>query len=188
MLELLRDSLKDCPVVMKGSYPYFVHPLTDGVPMIASKLLSEVAEEIARIADTHVDKIITVEAMGIPIGTALSLHTGIPLCIVRKRAYGLDGELCIEQRTGYSHSKLYINGISNNDRLLVVDDVISTGGTMSSLLSALDHIGADVKDVVVAFKKGKGLDNVEHETKRRIKYLLEVEVVDNSVVEVHTQC
>ncbi|MHC1596839.1 MAG: hypoxanthine/guanine phosphoribosyltransferase [Methermicoccaceae archaeon] len=184
MLELLRDSLKRCPVVMKGSYSYFVHPLTDGVPTVAPELLGEVVEEIVRIADTRVDKILTVEAMGIPIGTALSLHTGIPMCIVRKRAYGLEGEVCIEQHTGYSHSKLYINGVAAGDKLLVVDDVISTGGTMTSVLSALEHLGAEVRDVVVVFKRGDGLRRVEQDTKRRIKYLLEVEVVDNRVVEV----
>lgn len=184
MLELLRDSLKLCPVVMKGSYSYFVHPLTDGVPTVAPELLREVVDEMVRIADTRVDKILTVEAMGIPIGTALSLHTGIPMCIVRKRAYGLEGEACIEQHTGYSHSKLYINGVAAGDKLLVVDDVISTGGTMTSVLSALEHLGAEVRDVVVVFKRGDGLRRVEQDTKRRIKYLLEVEVVDNRVVEV----
>jgi len=187
MLELLRESLKGCPIVMKGGYPYFVHPLSDGVPMIPPHLLREVAGEIARIAHTDVDKIITVEAMGIPIGSALSLHTGIPLCIVRKRSYGLDGEVCVEQHTGYSRSNLYINGIHRGDRLLVVDDVVSTGGTMISLLTALQKMGAEVRDVVVVFKRGEGLSRVESTMGRKIKYLLEVEVVDNTLVEVHTQ-
>jgi len=32
-LERLRASLKDCPIVRFGDYEYFVHPITDGIPL-----------------------------------------------------------------------------------------------------------------------------------------------------------
>jgi adenine phosphoribosyltransferase len=60
-----------------------------------------------------IDKIVTMEAMGIPLATALSLKLKIPFVIIRKRTYGLPGEIDVEQITGYSKSKLYINGLKD---------------------------------------------------------------------------
>ena len=41
MYDDLVESLESSPVVMKNGYPYFVHPLTDGVPHMDPKVLKE---------------------------------------------------------------------------------------------------------------------------------------------------
>ena len=66
MLERLRRSLLEAPVFKRGEYDYFIHPITDGVPEIRPDLIREVTANIVRIANLDVDKIVTVEAMGIP--------------------------------------------------------------------------------------------------------------------------
>ena len=63
-----------------------------------------------------------------PLALMLSLQLGIPFTIIRKREYGLPGEVSIEQVTGYSKSKMYVNGLKKSDRVVIVDDVLSTGG------------------------------------------------------------
>ena len=83
MLERLKNSLLEAPVFKRGSYNYFIHPITDGVPEVRPELIREVTANIVRIADLEVDKIVTVEAMGIPIGIGLSIITDIPLVIIR---------------------------------------------------------------------------------------------------------
>ncbi len=78
MLERLKNSLLEAPVFKRGSYNYFIHPITDGVPEVRPELIREVTANIVRIADLEVDKIVTVEAMGIPIGIALSISAIFP--------------------------------------------------------------------------------------------------------------
>ena len=102
----------EAPVFKRGEYDYFIHPITDGVPEIRPDLIREVTANIVRIANLDVDKIVTVEAMGIPIGIVLSILCDIPLVIIRKRKYGLPNEVEISQVTGYSRSQLYLNGIN----------------------------------------------------------------------------
>lgn len=114
-------------MVKKGDYDYFVHPVTDGVPLVHPEILEEVAEGIAKFGNMNVDKIVCVEAMGIHIATALSLKTGKPFVVVRKRSYGLEGEVAVHQVTGYSEGELYINGLKKGDKIILVDDVVSTG-------------------------------------------------------------
>jgi len=180
-MDRLRQSLLDAPIIRKGDYQYFVHPVSDGVPMLEPELLREIVIRIIRKAELeNVDKIVTPAAMGIHISTAVSLMTDIPLVVIRKREYGLDGEVSLSQATGYSESEMYLNDVEAGDRVLVLDDVLSTGGTMAAILDALDGIGADIVDVVVVIKK-TGPNELD-DTDYRVKTLINVDVVDGEVV------
>jgi len=181
-MDRLAASLLDAPVVEKEGYHYFVHPVTDGVPLLEPALLREIVVGIVRRADlADVDKIVAPEAMGIHISTAVSLATDIPIVVVRKRGYGLEGEVAVSQVTGYSESEMYVNGIDADDRVVVLDDVYSTGGTLAAITTALEEIGADIADVVVAIRKvggEKALADSPHEPTS----LIDVDVVDGEVV------
>jgi adenine phosphoribosyltransferase len=173
MLERLIESLETCPLVPRGDYNYFIHPITDGVPLVEPALLREVAVAMVKALDLNaVDKIVVTEAMGIHIGSVISLMTDIPMNIVRKREYRLPGEIVIDQATGYSRGKLYINGICEGDRVVIVDDVISTGGTVRALLPALDQAKADVADICFAIQRGSPSIG------RPYKSLVRIEVTD----------
>ncbi len=183
MLEKLKKSLLEAPVFKRGDYNYFIHPITDGVPEVRPELIREVTANIVRIADLDVDKIVTVEAMGIPIGIGLSIISDIPLVIIRKRKYGLPGEIEISQVTGYSKSQLFLNGINKGDRVIVVDDVISTGGTLLATLESLIVAGAIVKDVVIVVQRGDGVERLRSKG-FAIKTMVQVEVDENRVTKV----
>ena len=183
MGELLRKSLLDAPVIDKGGYSYFVHPLTDGIPAIEPALLREIVGEVRRLVDFRdVDRIVTVEAMGIPLATAISLDTGVPISVVRKRRYGFDDEQEIGQSTGYSKGTLYVNGLQRGERIVFVDDVISTGGTLGPLLAAFRQMGVVVQDIVIAVEKGDGRAALEKEHGVAIKTLERIEVRDGRVL------
>jgi adenine phosphoribosyltransferase len=177
----LRDSLLSAPIVDKGEYHYVVHPITDGVPMLEPGLLREVVIRIIRKAELEaVDKIVTPAAMGIHISTAVSLMTDIPLVVVRKREYGLEGEVSLSQVTGYSETEMYINDVEAGDSVLVLDDLLSTGGTLHAILTALEDIGTDIIDVVTVIKKvgNNELQGTHHD----VKTLINIEVADGEVV------
>ncbi|GGN17977.1 hypoxanthine/guanine phosphoribosyltransferase [Halarchaeum nitratireducens] len=180
-MDRLKRSLLDAPIIEKDGYHYFVHPISDGVPMLEPELLREITIRLIRKADLDdVDKIVTPAAMGIHISTALSLMTDIPLVVIRKREYGLDDEVSLTQQTGYSESEMYINDVQEGDRVVVLDDVLSTGGTLRAITDALEHVGADVADVLAVIKKAgpNDLDGTDVD----VKTLINVDVVDGEVV------
>jgi adenine phosphoribosyltransferase len=123
-----------------------------------------------------------VEAMGIHIATALSIKTRIPFVVVRKRVYGLDGEVPVHQITGYSQGELYINGLHKGDRIILIDDVVSTGGTMIAVLNALKQMDVEIVDVMVVIEKGNGKDIVKRETGFTVKSLVKVNILEGRVV------
>jgi len=156
MLEKLVESLETCPMVKRGEYNYFIHPITDGVPIVEPALLRDVCTAMIKVLDLkNVDKIVVVEAMGIHIGSVLSTMTDIPMTVMRKREYKLPSEVAVHQTTGYSKGELYLNGVYKGDRVVIIDDVISTGGTMRALLQALEIAGAEVVDVCFAIQRGE---------------------------------
>ena len=175
-MKLLERSLMDAPVIRKGDYLYIVHPITDGIPSISPSLLEEVVGKMMGYMPKEVDRIVTIEAMGIPLATALSLKTGIPFTIIRKREYNLPGEVSVEQVTGYSKSKLYINGLRSGDKVVIVDDVLSTGGTLRAVLNALKSMEVDVKKVLIAIDKGGISKEIEKEFNVPVVSMAEIEV------------
>ncbi|MCU4926405.1 hypoxanthine/guanine phosphoribosyltransferase [Halobacteria archaeon AArc-dxtr1] len=178
-MEKLIESLDDAPIVDKDGYEYLVHPISNGVPMLDAELLREVVVEVMQTADLNVDKIVAPEAMGIHLATALSLQTDIPLVVIRKRSYGLDGEVSLHQQTGYSQSEMYINDVEAGDRVVIVDDMLSTGGTLAAICDALDDIGAEIVDVVVVMRKVG--ESALDDTKFEATSLLDISVEDGEV-------
>jgi adenine phosphoribosyltransferase len=182
-MKLLRDSLVNAPVIMKGNYPYFIHPLTDGIPEIDPRVLKDAINEIIKVIDIDsFEKIVAVEAMGLPIGVALSMELSKPMTVIRKRSYGLPGEIVVEQQTGYSKGKLYINSIEAKDKLLLVDDVLSTGGTIVSVVEGIKKIGAEISEIVVVVNKNRNVEEIEKKIGHRIKTIVNIDIVDGKVV------
>ena len=181
-LQKLQDSVVEAPVVWRGDYPYFIHPLTDGVPRQTSELLSATRDLLLhRIDWNEIDLILSVEAMGLPLASVLSVATGIPTVVARKRSYGLEGERIIDQSTGYSKGEIWINDVSPGERVLVVDDVISTGGTMEPVLSALIDMGVELSGVWTIFEKGQGMQNLIDKHEWPLHSLVRIEMVDGVV-------
>ncbi|MFB6172698.1 MAG: hypoxanthine/guanine phosphoribosyltransferase [Haloarculaceae archaeon] len=179
-MDQLKQSLLEAPIIEKEGYHYFVHPISDGVPMLEPELLREIVIKIIRKAELEdVDKIVTPAAMGIHISTAVSLMTDIPLVVVRKRQYGLAGEVALSQVTGYSENEMFINDVHEGDRVLLLDDVLSTGGTLAGITGALEEIGAEVVDIVAVIKKVGGENQMRDYD---VKTLINVDVVDGEVV------
>jgi len=182
-VELLKDSVVKAPVVWKGGYPYFVHPLSDGVPRQSAELLSAARDLISEGVDwDSVDIILGIEAMGIPLAAALCLSSGKPLVIGRKREYGLPGEVAIDQSTGYSKGEIYLNDIEKGARVLIVDDVVSTGGTLHPILKAVEESGAVVQDCWIVFEKGEGMNNIRSSGDWSLNSLVKIEMQGDKIV------
>jgi len=183
-LEILKKSLQEAPIVKKGNYHYVIHPVTDGIPEIEPELLDEVTTEMQKRIERcgNIDKIVTMEAMGIPLATVLSQNMGIPFTIIRKREYGLPGEISVNQVTGYSKSQLYINGLEKGDEIIIVDDVLSTGGTLRAVLQALRKMGVVVKGVFIVVDKGDAAKKIQEKSDIAVDTLVNINIIDGKVV------
>ncbi len=180
---VLEESLKGAPIIWKGDYPYFIHPISDGIPRMDPEVLKAVSTLIVESTDWEgVDLIVSVEAMGLPLLAAVGEATGIPTVVIRKRSYGMEGEVAVDVSTGYSSSTIYINDIAPGEKIVIVDDVISTGGTLEPLLEKLEEMGVILRDIVIAIEKGEGRSRLNRERPEwPIRSLARIEIVDGQV-------
>lgn len=105
-------------------------------------LLANVARHLAPLVPGDVDVLAGLELGGVPAATALSLATGLPTVFVRKQA------------TSYRTARL-VEGIDiDGRRLLVVDDVVSSGGHVVASTQELRERGAIVQHALGVVDRG----------------------------------
>lgn len=188
-LQFLIDSIKQSPVLIKGSYPYFIFSLTDGALPIEPNFLNAVANKLCDVIENdisyhNIDYIIAPEAMALPITTTVSDFLNKPYIVARKRKYGLPRELTVHQVTGYSESLMYINSILSGNDVIIVDDVVSTGGTLTAIIDELKRNNINVLGSYTIIEK----NGVNKELRRKgynIKSLVNVIMGKDCIREVN---
>jgi orotate phosphoribosyltransferase len=119
---------------------YFDKYLFEGDP----ELLRAVVAHAVRLVPPDTEVLAGLELGGVPIATALSLETGLPAAFVRKAA------------KAYGTAKLAEGGDVANRRVLVVEDVITTGGQVVTSTEDLRHLGAKVEHVLCVIDRSGG--------------------------------
>ena len=96
------------------------------------KLFKEVVLEISKyIKRNKFTKIAAVEARGFIFGSAASFKTDVPFVPIRKKGK-LPGKVLKQKyqlEYGSDEIQIHKNSINKRDRVLIIDDLIATGGT-----------------------------------------------------------
>jgi orotate phosphoribosyltransferase len=121
------------------------------------ELLGEIARHMLPMIPDGVDALAGLELGGIPIATMLSQLSGIPTLFVRKTA------------KDYGTCKLAEGGEVRGKTLVIVEDVVTTGGQVVKSSIELRSLGATVNDVLcVIDRESGGSENLrEHELNLR---------------------
>jgi len=100
------------------------------------ELLRAVAEHVASLVPPGTEVLAGLELGGVPISTALSLVTGLPQVLVRKEA------------KTYGTAKLAEGPDVAGKQVLVVEDVVTTGGQVVMSVTELRQRGAHIESVL----------------------------------------
>lgn len=113
------------------------------------ELLFEIAHQLASFIPEKIDVLAGLEMGGIPIATALSLKTGIPQLFIRKEA------------KTYGTCRIAEGGEVQGRQLLIIEDVVTSGGAIIDAVSQLRKLGATVNQAVcVIDREGSGKENL----------------------------
>jgi adenine phosphoribosyltransferase len=179
----LRTVYEQAGVVFSGRFETTVNELTDQLPALRPEIMAEAADEILRIGDFDCDKLLVEEEKGAALGGVVALWAGLPLAMARRYNYDIPS-VKVPLQSEYIEGHLYVNGILPGDRVAIIDDTISTGGTLIALLRAVQDIGAVIHDVVALVEKvdNHGVERVLQNTGVHVKTLLKIQIVDGRVV------
>ena len=99
-----------------------------------------------RYKSLPVDKIAAIESRGFIIGSALAYSLGKGLIILRKGGK-LPGD-CIstqyELEYGFDKLEVHKDAVEKGEKILLVDDILATGGTAMGAIFLLEKLGAKV--------------------------------------------
>jgi len=108
-------------------------------------VLNCIAEEIAkRINPAEYDRVAGVELGGIPLAVAVSLKTGLRSLFVRKR------------QKGYGTANRIEGEFKAGMRILLVEDVVTTGGALLEAIRVIEEAGGVIKKVFVVVDRLEG--------------------------------
>jgi orotate phosphoribosyltransferase len=112
-------------------------------------ILKMVARELAERVPAGIDRIAGPELGAVALATAVSLETGLPFVIVRKGV------------KGYGRSRSIEGEMHEGERILLVEDVISTAAEALRAARALLEAGAKVEQVLAVIdREQEGRENL----------------------------
>lgn len=107
-------------------------------------VLREVVEQLAQLVLPETEVLAGLEMGGIPLATALALATGLPAVFVRKQA------------KPYGTAKLAEGGEIAGKRLMIVEDVVTSGGQIAISAGDLRALGATVTHALCVIDREEG--------------------------------
>lgn len=140
--ELVASLMRDVPDFPQPGVLFkdFTPLLSDGAALV------QVVDDIARRHRGEVDVVVGMEARGFILGAAVAYALGVGFVPVRK-AGKLPGATVTEDYTleyGSATLEMHQDALHRGQRVLVLDDVLATGGTAAATCRLVEQCGATV--------------------------------------------
>ena len=100
----------------------------------------------APFRDKGIDRIVGLESRGFIFGAPMAYSAGLGLALVRKLGKLPADKLRVEYQLEYGSSSFEIHrdAVAPGQRVLIVDDLLATGGTMRASIDLVERLGGEV--------------------------------------------
>ena len=109
-------------------------------------LRATVDELVLRYKDVKIDKVAGIEARGFIIGTPLAYALGKGFVPIRKKGKLPAATIGQEYELEYGTDciEIHTDAVENGEKILLVDDLIATGGTAEAACKLIEKMGGKV--------------------------------------------
>jgi orotate phosphoribosyltransferase len=130
-------------------------------------LLKGIVQEMKSLVPQEVNRLGGILSAGVPIASYLSYLTDLPMFYVRK------------QSKDYGKKKLIEGIIEEGDNVLLIDDLITDGGSKLPAIKAVEEAGGKVEGILVILDREQGgKDTLEKEGYSLYSLMKVTEVMD----------
>ncbi len=159
LIERVQATVRDVP-----DFPIEGILFKDITPVVQDgALLAEITRYFAdRCRSREVERVVGIESRGFIFGAALAHELGVGLTLIRKpgklpaEKIGVDYEL----EYGSDRVEMHVDGVTQGQRVVLIDDLLATGGTAAAAADLLDQAGAEIVEclflIELGFLPGRG--------------------------------
>ncbi|MFE4332460.1 MULTISPECIES: adenine phosphoribosyltransferase [unclassified Streptomyces] len=151
--ELLLSRIRDVP-----DYPKPGVMFKDITPLLADPTaFAALTDTLAELCVRHgATKIVGLEARGFILAAPVAVRAGLGFVPVRKagKLPGATLSQAYELEYGTAEIEIHAEDLSADDRIMVIDDILATGGTAEASLELIRRAGAEVAGVAVLMELG----------------------------------
>ena len=143
-LELIKSSIKSIPDYPKAGIIFRDITSLLEVPEAFKATIDLIVE---KYKDQGLTKVIGTESRGFIFGAPVALALGLPFIPVRKPGK-LPREVIAQSyqlEYGQDTLELHTDAISQGDNVLIIDDLLATGGTVEATVKLVQRLGGEVK-------------------------------------------
>jgi adenine phosphoribosyltransferase len=143
LLDKLRTAVRDVPDFPKKGIVF-----KDITPLLSDPVLFRASIDLflERCRGKEIDKIVGIDARGFLFGSAVAYELGVGFVPIRKR-----GKLPYKTETakysleyGQAEMEMHIDAIIAGERVILVDDLLATGGTSAAAAALIRKVGGQL--------------------------------------------
>jgi adenine phosphoribosyltransferase len=147
IIEKLRNTVRDVPDFPKKGIIF-----KDITPILGDGPLFKASVELflERCRGKNIDKIVGIDARGFLFGSAVAYDLGIGFVPLRKK-----GRLPYKTESaaytleyGEAEMELHVDAITAGERIVLIDDLLATGGTSASAVTLIKKVGGDLIETI----------------------------------------
>jgi adenine phosphoribosyltransferase len=151
--DLLASRIRDVP-----DYPKPGVMFKDITPLLADpSAFGALTDALADLCARHgATKVVGLEARGFILAAPVAIRSGLGFIPVRKagKLPGATLSQAYELEYGTAEIEVHAEDLAAGDRIMVIDDVLATGGTAEASLQLIRRAGAQVAGVAVLMELG----------------------------------
>ncbi|MFJ7333431.1 adenine phosphoribosyltransferase [Streptomyces sp. NPDC101110] len=151
--DLLLSRIRDV-----ADYPEPGVMFKDITPLLADPAaFTALTDALAEIAErTGATKVVGLEARGFILGSPVAVRAGLGFIPVRKagKLPGATLAQAYDLEYGSAEIEVHAEDLAGGDRVLIVDDVLATGGTAEASVQLIRRAGAEVAGLAVLMELG----------------------------------
>src|SRR5438093_7146009 len=151
IVEKLRAAVRDVPDFPKKGIVF-----KDITPVLNDSALFRASIDLflERCRGRKIDKIVGIDARGFVFGSAVAYELGVGFVPIRKRGklpYRTEGaKYSLEY--GEAEMEMHVDGIRAGERVVLVDDLLATGGTSAAAAVLIRKAGGDLLEAQFLFE------------------------------------
>ena len=158
------------------NFPRYGVSFKDITPLLAAPDAFENAvDQMTKLAaPLQADILVSIESRGFIFGAPISLRLGIPFVPIRKdgKLPHITNRLSYELEYGTDVIEIHADALNPGQKVLLVDDIIATGGTIDAAIELLEAMGAEVAGVcvLVDITNLRANQNLDDKIRSLVKY------------------